>query len=114
MTISRLSDEETEELLHLAASSQPVGVIKYVNRLLYSKGLGDDRCARPLAFRNRQELESPCFAVGYLDKVSSFMAETAARDPAQAVKKTQEFIAGLKTEITKFFEPHKEEPCQRT
>jgi len=111
MTRSLLSDDETETLMHLSAGGNHVGVVKYVNKLLHLKGMGTDPCARPFAMRSNQKLDPPCFALGYLEVVSSFMKESHARSPKTVVKDVDKFIHNLRLEIIKFF---KEEPCQKT
>ena len=103
MVRSMLSDEETEMLFTMCAQQQPVSIIKFVNQLLYTKGQGTDTCARPWALRTKQELATPCFALGYLDKVQSFMHECQVRNPQTAVEETQKFIKLLMAEITSFF-----------
>jgi hypothetical protein len=110
MVQSKLSDEETEIIMGFCAGGRPVQLVKYINRLLYEKGLGSDVCARPFEIRNKQELEHPCFAVGYLSKVESYLIESHGRKPQKAVSDTLKFIGKLKTEITKYFS--KEQLCQ--
>jgi len=103
MVRSKLSDEETEVILGLVVRGSHMGVLKYVNKLLHEKGMGTDTCARPWAIRNKKELERPCFAIGYLDRVVDFMTEVNARQPKLVVSQTKKYVEKLKSEIELFF-----------
>ena len=110
MTRSLLSDEETEDLLHLSAGGNHVGVVKYVNRLLHEKSQGTDPCARPFSLRKQNQLEPPCFALGYIDTLVAYLRDSHARAPQTVVADVEKFADKLKLEITSFF---KEPPCQK-
>ena len=104
MVKSLLSDDETETVMALWASGNVISLIKFFNRLLYAKGMGDDLCARPLALRDKEHIALPCFAVGYLDKLMSYTEESHARSPKKFLKETQDYHKKLKAEINRFFE----------
>ena len=113
MVKSKLSDDEWSNILAFCTAERWADLKTYLDQLLYLKGLGTDCCARPLAFRldladgKKQDamMETPCFAVGYLDKIGSYLSETNAREtvPEVTIEKTLKYISKLKEEINRFF-----------
>jgi len=101
MVKSQISDREWETVLAFCVSQDMNGLHKYLDSLFYTRGLGTDGCSRPLAFREKAHLEHTCFAVGYLDKVLSFVIQSNLRnDP---ITNTFNYIEALKEEIRTFF-----------
>ena len=108
MVKSFLSDDEWFEILSLMNAQEPERLKLYLNNLLYERGRGTDACARPLHFReNEDKNSSPCYAIGYIDKLMSFLTETSLReaDDYLAIQKTREYATKLKEEINRFFKP---------
>lgn len=104
MTKSRLSDSEKEDILSFVLAENANGVFEYVDRLLYEKGLGTDCCARPIEYREKEHMEHPCFAMGYIEKIEEyFKAISGRKDIGDPVELTSEYIRILKVEINKFF-----------
>ena len=99
MVKSKLSDQEIDTLVTLVLYGEPNKVTTYVNQLLYQRGLKDDGCFFPIAFRK----ENGCFAKECMGKIISFMEELDKRKDKKVVDKTLNYIRSLcdKSEPTK-------------
>lgn len=91
MVQSKLSDQEIDMLMTWATVG-PEYVVKYVNRLLYERSLKDDGCFFPIAYRK----QNGCFAKECMRKIISFMEELDNRHDKNTVKKTLNYIRGLR------------------
>ena len=104
MIYSKLSEHQQNELANLIYRDEVDEVFKYINSILTKNSLGLDTCAKPMAVRNKQEMNNDCFAQGYLEKVLEFMEETLAREkPLDTVIKTRQYIQNVIEEIKTFF-----------
>jgi hypothetical protein len=103
MIKSKLSDLEWEEILSYAVDKELPAMRQYLDRLLYYRSLGTDGCSRPLAFREKRKLDPPCFAVGYIENLESFVEETYKREPKKLMENMKAYCSKLKEEINSFF-----------
>ena len=104
MIISKLSDDEIVTLSGFINTGNLQNTVQYINRLLYKRNLGHDGCSRPLAFRDKKDMDEPCFAKGYLEKVLDFMKESEKRSPVEKLTCNVEiFIKGMVKEIDQYF-----------
>lgn len=102
-----LSDVEITGLIQCSVSDNPIKSITYVNKLLSKRTLGDDHCARPLSFRNKDDVKEPCFALGYITKIEEFINETKKHSSDKLIiKDVLNYIYELKKEINTFFGKH--------
>lgn len=90
MIQSKLSDQEVDMLLTWSAT-KPENVVKYVNKLLYERGLKDDGCFFPIAYRK----QNGCFAKECMEKIISFMEELDKRHDRNTVKKAIQYVRRL-------------------
>jgi hypothetical protein len=91
MVKSKLSDQEHVELGCWVSTGKVDEVIRYVNKLLYERGLKDDGCFFPIAYRK----ENGCFAKECMEKIISFMEELDKRHDKNTIKKTLNYIRSL-------------------
>lgn len=108
-----LNDQEHSDLMGIVQRN-PESIGVYVNKLLAKRALGDDHCARPLSFRDKDDVMEPCFAAGYLKKIIEYIDAVAARktdgyyttireaELAQAGE-IKGFVINLHKEIKTFF-----------
>jgi hypothetical protein len=74
-------------------------MVEYLNGLLYTRGLGSDGCHFPIYLRDGVD---GCFAVGYLNKVESFLYESSKRlTDRDAITETIKYIRKLKESTVK-------------
>jgi len=105
MIKSKLSESEVTQVISFASSGDMGGLVKYLNSLLYERGLGTDCCARPMALREEKDTDDPCFAQGYIEKILDYLRQSEARmSDAQAIQNTKKYILSLQQEIARFFE----------
>jgi len=100
-----LSDEEVEVLVGKFAGGDAQGLVTYVNRLLDKRCQGLDSCARPLSFRQDDEVKDTCFAKGYLVKVKDLTQAASIRvsDQYDLSDRVSVYIDELIKEINTFF-----------
>ena len=109
-----LSDlEQVDIAAKLAAAGTPANaipdIIQTVQAVLISRGNGLDRCARPLAFRKEADMDHPCFARGYIEKMVEYTQETSKRSKSSKDLRAQvaKYGAQLIAEIDRFFKSPK-------
>lgn len=100
---SKLSDAEQEEIIAYVLAGRYEALIKYVNTLMYTRGLGSDVCARPYAYRADSEISEPCFAANYLRRIISFIDEQTAREPNNIALPTKQLVTGMLQEVDQHF-----------
>lgn len=104
MIKSKLSEEEAVQVGAFVTAQDIPGMVKYLNRVLYDRGLGTDGCSRPMALRDKKDMDEPCFARGYLNKVLEFIEESKRRTgDSDTLEKTVNYLNGLLKEIDRFF-----------
>lgn len=105
MVKSRLSDEEIFDVGVFVSVGNASGLVKYLNKLLYQKGLGTDCCARPIAARDKEDMKESCYAEGYIKKTIEFINDTRQRlSPTKTIEKTLEYLEKVQQEIREFFQ----------
>ena len=111
-----LSDREIEDVFSLSAAGKHTELVDKVNRMIRERSRGDDRCARPLAIRGKDQMLEPCFALGYMDKIIDFIDNTVnrvviaddaverkAQNMVEVISDVREYVQNLRKEIRGYF-----------
>lgn len=93
------------QILHRSGTSQEDLSLIYgqINRLLRTRSTGADLCARPISARDDKDVNETCFALGYIDKIHSYIQEIEKRNDENKLKAIKKYISQLRIEIKKFF-----------